>query len=176
MGHKLLITSVLSEIPELDKVYIVPNDTPTYKSVNASMQDRYMMLKLLFAKVPKAIPAMFDKGESLTRDTVRKLCDLTQEDKITFILGSDCYLDINNWGGVEYLKKHCSLAVAERPGWSLPQETLWPEVVILKTKMPEISSTTTRILLQGKNKSKATKKMLHKDVLEYIEMKGLYAK
>jgi nicotinate-nucleotide adenylyltransferase len=171
MGHKKVVRAAIKEVG-IDKLYVVPNESPSYKKPNASMEQRYLMLKLMLADVKNAAPAMIEKGNSLTWITVQYLMQLHKINKIELVIGTDCYLDINNWDNVEFLREHCNLVVAAREGFKIPPEPLFPNVTFLKEKMPEISSTETRKLL--KKQTTIDKDLFHPKVLEFVQSKGLY--
>jgi nicotinate-nucleotide adenylyltransferase len=129
-------------------------------------------LKLMLSGVENAAPSMIEKGDSLTWKTVNYLLNLHKTDMVYLVIGTDCYLDINNWDNADFLRKHCHLVVASREGYEAPPEPLFPNVTYLSEKIPGISSTETRKFLKKNNK--LDKKIIHPKVFEFTQSKGLY--
>ena len=183
-GHVALGLAALDEVG-LDKLIVMPAHIQPFKQHRKIARDvhRLAMARLAFEGREGVEVSDYEiqKGDiSYSFDTMMHLKSLYPKDELFFVMGTDSFLKVDRWYKGEDLLENFSFIVSSRPGY--PEKALesrikfygmdyGTNIVRLRTKMPEISSTEIReTALLGESISH----LVPKAVEEYIEENGLY--
>lgn len=177
-GHKNILQQSIKQM-QLDKVYVIPNNTPPHKKLpinTPSTKQRFEMCKILCNKIEKTIVSDIEislGGQSFTIDTVKYIKNLYKNDDICLIIGADSFISFEKWKNFEEILSMCSLLVFEREHLKSSlnhkkymQEKYNANIFMIKTKVLQISSSQIRQNLYNE--------FLDKEILEYIEKNNLY--
>lgn len=183
-GH-LNIAHEALDLLQLDKVIFMPSGNPPHKQ-NSSITDgkiRYELIKLgidgdKFFQVSDY--EINKQGFSYTYQTLEHFRDMEPGTSWYFLVGADCLIDIESWKKVDKILEFATLAVFNRPGYSIEQvvkqkekiEGIYgKEIVYLKSPLLDISSTKIRnLIIEDKDASL----FMPKDVINRIKELNLY--
>lgn len=146
LGHLIVAQEVMERLG-LAEVRFVPASQPWMKSGRniASAEDRLRMLQLSLEENPHLVIDNRDlkrPGASYTIDTLKEMRkDLGPDVELFFILGVDALRGFPSWKDPGEIIKLCTLVVAPRPGYRLPN------VAGLEARVPGIKSRS--IILEG---------------------------
>ncbi|MBI3896265.1 MAG: nicotinate (nicotinamide) nucleotide adenylyltransferase [Acidobacteria bacterium] len=183
----------------LDLIYFVPASMPPHKqgrSVTA-FHHRYAMVALACAGESRFLPSLleapeFDPGKpNYAITTVRKLIQqLSEKDRLYFLIGTDAFLDIHHWHEWKALLECCDFIIASRPGFPIseiaqviPQELrggpadgnsiplLRTRLHLLTTVDADISSSAIRQLA---SEGQPIRGLVPAAVEEYVQKLGLF--
>ncbi len=183
-GHVALGLAAMEEVG-LDKLIVMPAHIQPFKQHRKIAQDehRLAMARLAFEGREGVEVSDFEmtKGDiSYSYDTMSYLRTIYPYDDLYFVMGTDSFLKVDRWYKGEDLLEEFSFIVSSRPGY--PEKVLeskirfiaedyGTEIIRLRTKMPEISSTEIRdAALFGESISH----LVPRAVEEYIYKNGLY--
>ena len=183
-GHVALGLAAMEEV-ELDKLIVMPAHIQPFKQHKKIAQDehRLAMARLAFEGREGVEVSDYElaKGDiSYSYDTMAYLKSIYPYDDLYFVMGTDSFLKVDRWYKGESLLEEFSFIVSSRPGY--PEKILdykirfliedyGTEIIRLRTKMPEISSTEIReAALFGESISH----LVPKAVEDYIYANGLY--
>ncbi|MCR4944246.1 MAG: nicotinate-nucleotide adenylyltransferase [Clostridium sp.] len=179
-------TNIAKEAKEkldLDKVIFIPAGSQPLK-----LDKKVTKASLRFNMVKKAIEGFkgFEvsdyeikkQGLSYTFETLEHFHK--EEEKLYFITGADCLLDLEKWGNVKRIFELCTLVVLTRPGYD--NEKLYKqkeyienkyngEIIIFESEGLDISSTEIREKVKT---GKDIRRLVTKEVFELIKDNGLY--
>lgn len=169
----LAIVQVLCSM--FDEVWIVPNgDVYHYQDKSLTrFTKRVDMLKLMFQDNPKVIIQLFDETSEFKGTEYR----LKVYNHPTFVMGSDCFVDIVNWKNSEVLIRDNSFLVFPRGNFTneLFEKAIKEEPLLCKYSknfsflsypIPNVSSTTYRLNQKDE--------LVTKEVNQYIKENHLY--
>ena len=170
IAHLELAKIVLQEF-DLDKIVFVPMSDFYIKKGLISQEHRYNMLKLLTKDENDLEISNFEFNcqKRLYAIDAFKMIDEMYNCEKYFIMGSDNYINIENWKNFEELKKF-NYIILDR----LNQIKLDKNVKILKNKVfSKMSSSQVRnYIVEGKDVSE----YIAQDVYKYIKQNKLYLK
>ena len=184
IGHINALKAFYDEF-DFDRLYVIPVFVPPHKSLKSdvSTEDRLNMSRLAFANVSEKI-AVSDleikrRGKSYTADTIKHFKDQGC-DEIYFLCGTDMLLTLDMWYRPDYILSNAKIVFARRENdiantekiaekIKLYKERFSAEIIELKTKVLEISSTQIREGLE-----RGSGEFLSPSVLDYIIKHGLY--
>ncbi|MDN6640526.1 MAG: nicotinate-nucleotide adenylyltransferase [Tetragenococcus sp.] len=157
----------------LEKVYLMPSNEPPHvdhkETIAAS--HRVKMLELATADNPLLAIEKSElerEGKSYTYDTMKILTEKYPETDFYFILGGDMVADLPNWHKIDELLQMVHFVGVKRPNY--PRQTTYP-IIWLDVPDMNVSSTDLRKkIAQGCS----VNYLLPKNVLHYIQEKGLY--
>lgn len=186
LGHKKLAESALKEA-ELDEVIIMPNNIQPFKVDKDVSTDfhRLNMVNLTFKKCDKISVSTLevDKDDiSYTYDTLKILKEGHRKNEIFFILGTDSFMNLDQWyKGIELLKEFnfiCGVREGyEEDDLDLKSDEYFKKystkTIKLKTKLPLISASEIRRLA---SEGKPINHLVTGEVEKYIRDNGLYLK
>jgi nicotinate-nucleotide adenylyltransferase len=118
-GHLVPVESAVKEL-ELDVVHYMPAYIPPHKASNqlTNPYHRTAMLALAIQQYPKyrLFPYELEKGKvSFTVNTIREIKrQLSSEDLLYFIIGTDSFLEIDTWYEYENLIQLCNFIIINR--------------------------------------------------------------
>jgi nicotinate-nucleotide adenylyltransferase len=174
LGHLIMAEQVL-DLCGLDEVRFMPNNLPPHKvkASNSTTDDRFRMLKLAISDQPlfqiEAIELERD-GKSYTYDTMVLLKDREPDNEFYFIIGGDMIDYLPKWYKVDELFQLVHFIGVKRPTYI--GETDYP-VKFVNTPSIHLSSS---MLREKIAKGESVKYLLPDQVINYIEVKGLYGK
>lgn len=184
IGHIGAFKAFLEQF-SFDKVFVIPVFTPPHKNLKSSVnaQDRLCMSNLAFGGIaPNVVVSDLEirrQGKSYTADTIKYFKEQGYDD-IYFLCGTDMLLTLGFWYNPEYILKNANIVFARRECDLENTEKIADKIqeyerkygatiIPLNVNVLEISSTEIR---EDLAKGKST--YLSKEVLDYIEAKGLY--
>lgn len=191
-GHLQAVTQA-AEVLGLSRVHWVLSARPPHKnSVSASIADRYAMLQLALADLPKFV---IDDREirraekSYTVDTVASFSAEYPDERLVVIIGADSLAGLPSWYQYETLVEQVSWVALQRPGYTInvpdelqarvvekPAELLQRapgHIWIYQDSNIDISSTEIRTTL-SEGREELAQEYLPSSVLNYIRTKQLY--
>ena len=156
-GHVALGLAAMDEVG-LDKLIVMPAHIQPFKQHRKIARDihRLNMARLAFEGREGVEVSDYEmtKGDiSYSYDTMSYLKSLYPDDELYFVMGTDSFLKVDRWYKGEDLLEEFSFIVSSRPGYPekvleakmrFIEEDYGTEIIRLKTKMPEISSTEIR--------------------------------
>ncbi len=109
---------------KLDKILFMPAYMPPHKEKEgiAEAKHRWVMVKEAVAPYPRLVPSSLEMdmgGPSYSINTIRKIKQKFQVDRLFFILGVDAFLEIETWKNYREVLKSCDFIVLSRPGYHL---------------------------------------------------------
>ena len=121
VGHMLCAQEALAAL-ELDRVLLVPVNTPPHKAMPADPgpEVRAELCRLAVADAAGIEVSAIEverPGPSYTVDTLRALHDADPGDQLTFIAGADQACGLPGWREPAAVLELADLAVAEREAW-----------------------------------------------------------
>lgn len=178
IGH-LLIAQTVCEAEGFDKVIFIPANRSPSKKVATVQKNRVEMLELAVEGNPNFEISDLEirrGGISYTIDTLRAFKDqiVSDDDEISFMIGSDSLLDFKNWKESKEIIKMCNIIVAIRPGFRPSDIPSWLLHGIQFANIPrfEISSSNIR---KRWIEDKTIRYMVTLPVWEYINKHNLYS-
>lgn len=182
-GHVNLVKECL-EKTVLDMVYIVPNFIQPFEEnkIKVSTEDRINMLEIAFKDVDNTYISHFEinrKGISYTYKTLDYFKEKHRGEKISFISGSDSFVDIHKYKKGDYILANFSQIIALRSheantilktAIKEAEDKYGAEVVLIDNKVVDAASSDIKENLKIRSKVLA----LPEGVGEYIKKKGLY--
>lgn len=171
-GHLHLIKTLLAT-EQFDCFVVIPAGDPYQKSLNASAEERFSMIKVALAQEDVEISdcEIRRSGPSYAIDTVKEMKVLFPSERYTWILGSDAFAGLPTWNRFEELSKEIKFLVVKRPGSPEPQPIPGVEFEVVEISALDISSTSIRKHLKNGEDVGA---LLPASVDSYIKERGLY--
>jgi len=187
LGHATVAAAAAKQI-QTEKVIFVPAKCSPLKGFapHADDADRLRMIELTLADHETFLVSdceLHRPAPSYTLETVRHFKkEYGPETTVHWLLGADSINDLVHWYGIEALIDECTVTTMQRAGYRTPDfdqfESVWgAERVgklkrnVVQTPLLDISSTEIRKrLCAGGNVAG----MLHPDVIEYVNERGLY--
>jgi len=170
VGHVELARAALEEL-KLDRLLLIPSGDPPYKQPCAGRADRLTMTRLAAEDIPGAEVSDIEvtrSGHTYAVDTVKFLKKTHPDDELIYILGSDAAGRVDNWKGIDKIRKRCTFACVVRKGAA---DAVPEGMLRLETEIPEISSQAIRAgICEGRDISG----LVPTKVGGYIYRRGLY--
>lgn len=178
LGHLLNIEFVRDQL-NLDRVLFIPAKDPVHKKINTQITplERMEMLELAVKNNSYfEISSMEIERESAsyTFYTLNELKDKYKDDEFFLIIGSDSFNELDTWKSFPEIIKSVNIAVIRRPGDSeLRKDLLADALNVISINNPEINLSSTLIRERVKL-AKSIRYMVPDEVIDYINLKGLY--
>lgn len=184
LAHVALGEAAIKEAG-LRKLIVMPARTQPFKQGRETAEDihRKTMTRLAFMDNEKAEVSDYEMDGDALSYTVKTLTYLKRqypEDEIFFISGTDSFLEMEKWyRGTEILSKF-SFAVSVRPGYREEElrdkiaeygQKYGSKVILIKAKMPAISSTMVRERIAL---GESVAELVPPQVERYMTENGLY--
>lgn len=182
-AHLLMLKSV-AELDFVDKVLVVPTNIPPHKSIEGYCADgvhRLNMCSAMCEGMDKAVVSDIElkrEGKSYSFDTLTEL--RKTYDNLMLLIGGDMLAEFTTWYNYEGILKLAGILAVRRIGVDNEEfdsavsslRKMGGTVIVLDTKVPDISSTEIRneALLNGEE----LKGLVPKKVFNYIKENGLY--
>ena len=178
-GHLQLAKTILEKTP-CEHVQFLPCHLPVHRGpTQATAQQRREMIELAIAPYPQFSLNDSELKQNQPSYTINTLKHLPQP--IYFCMGIDAFAKLSTWYQWEHLLYYCHLIIANRPGYTLEENT--PEYLLLEQEknhgrilmlnMPpmDISATLIRQKIQ---QGESLEQLLPLEVNDYIKQKKLY--
>lgn len=184
IGHLLLAEHAREQF-HLDKVYIMPNGTPAYKSdhVVTGSPMRTEMAALAIAGNPGFELSLIEverEGNTYTYETLEAMRNMNPADTYYFIIGADSLFTFSQWKKPQRIADNCILLIANRDNVSMEEikaqiarlkERFGADIRILECPTVDISSA----MIRGRvSEGKSIRYYVPDAVADYISDKGLY--
>lgn len=175
------------EILGLDQVIFIPSANPPHKA-GPEIESFYHRLKMVELAIEgiegfsvSNIENKINHKKSYTVDTLKALKLIYPEDKLFFIVGSDCIFDMEKWNQAGEIFKYCEIAIFERPDIA-KREALEKEIAYLgkkyNAKMSFVGAFTDNVSSSEIRQKITSKSMeieeLDEKILSYIKNNNLY--
>lgn len=186
-GHRNVVDSLLKQMPDIDRVIIMPAHVNPFKSEEdrtgrATDEQRLEMCRLAFADEPRCIISDYEitqGGLSYTVLTLEHLRELYPHDRFILTLGSDSLKSLPHWYRFDEIAALAEIAAVSRSAedslkiadYSAAVEKAGGRVKIIEAEPFDISSTYIR-----KNffKNEDLSCYIDKNVVEYIMSENIY--
>lgn len=184
-GH-FVIAQTAFEALGLGKVLFIPTGKIVYKDTcgEADGRHRFNMLKSVIDSNPDfelSDTELKRSGTSYTADTLTRLKEGEYKDaELYFLVGADSLDYMDKWYRPEVIFSLCTVAVAERRGFSsdevenkikLLNEKFGAKIIRLSMPMIDVSST---MLREMAGEGRSIRYLTHDSVIEYINKHNLY--
>ena len=183
-GHLSIAEAALDEF-ELDEICLLPNFVQPFKVGRkiTSPHHRVNMVNLIAEKHPEFRTLKreaFSDEVSYTYKTMKSLKEENPENIYYFILGTDSFLNIENWYKAEMLVREFPIIIGERPGYREEEtynlvhklESAYnADIGILNNNILEISSTEIKDNIR---RGISISEMVPPEIERYILDHGLY--
>jgi len=186
-GH-VIAAKAFFEAVNPDKLLIIPTLIPPHKQITFHDEplDRLEMLKLAFQDEPLFSKKIFISDYELNSPppsyTVNTLRHFQKDDqRITFLVGTDMFLTLDEWKEPEEIFKLCRIALMKRESeisdisayidkkLLIYRNKYNADIIVVNHQPVEISSSDIR-----NGDDKIRKKYLPKSVYNYIKERGIY--
>ena len=171
-AHLIVADQVYHQLG-LDKIYLMPTYEPPHvdHKTTISSELRLEMLQLALASDHHLEIETLEinrTGKSYTYETMKTLTKLNPDVDYYFIIGGDMVEYLPKWYKVEELMGLVQLVGVRRPNYPItsPYPLIWVDVPLM-----DISSS---LIREKVAKGDSVNYLLPRDVINYIETKGLY--
>jgi nicotinate-nucleotide adenylyltransferase len=170
VGHLAIANAALESVP-LDRVLFVPARRAPLKDRGpvADEEDRLRMLELAVGGEPRFSVSRIELDRAGPSYTVETLEQLTGNDDLFLILGSDAMANLPRWKDAARIAQLATLTVAERPG--APERMGDAPIVRFDAPRLDISS---RELRARMSRGLSLRYLVPEPVWRHIEARGLY--
>ncbi len=174
IGHLILAGDVWDNV-SLDKIVFLVNYHPPHKTVYASFEDRFNMVKEAIDGIPHFEASDFEARAgvvpSYTVKVLEKYIEYNPDAGLFLIVGMDQVASLKSWYNYEKLINMVNFIILKRPGWEAPSDLNLRRVVYLDERLVEISSTEIRERIR---EGRSIKYLVPERVEKYILDKKLY--
>lgn len=172
MAHLIMADQVGTSLG-LEKVYLMPTNEPPHVDYKETIDanHRVKMLELAIEDNPLLAIEKSElerKGKSYTYDTMKLLTQKHPDTDFYFIIGGDMVAYLPKWYKIDELMQLVQFVGVKRPDYS--KETSYPIIWIDVPDMNISSTNLRKKIAQGCS----VNYLLPKNVLHYIQEKGLY--
>ena len=178
LGHLLNIEFVREQL-NLDRVLFIPAKDPVHKKIYVKVAplERMEMLELAVKNNSYFEVSSLEierESASYTFYTLNELRNKYKDDEFYLIIGSDSFNELDTWKSFPEIIKTVNIAVIRRPGDpELRKDILVNALNIIPINNPEINISSTLIRERVKL-NKSIRYMVPDEVIDYINLKGLY--
>lgn len=193
-GHVQIIENFIRSV-HLDELIVLPNGNPPHKEKRIDAGDKLHLVHLALGHIKNLRiddREVQKKSPSYAYLTYQEIKNENPKDDLVWIMGSDSFLDLENW--YEHVKflEEVNILVLERPGHTIEESSdisrrLKDKIVLnveelknskgkiffLKINPIKITSTDIRELIKN---DEDVSDLLNKEVYDFIKNKNLYRK
>jgi len=175
-GHLHVARQVLKKLG-LNRVIFVPTYIPPHKKIagNAKPADRLAMLKLATRGQRQFSVLDYEIRQRRTSYSIRTVSFLKSKfgknARLFFLIGADSLPGLNKWKNIKKLRGLAQFVAVPRHGHNLC--SCPSSVIELNIKKKKASSSNIRFYIRNR---KPVGGLIPREVLSYIEKKGLYGK
>lgn len=184
-GHTMLAKEVLNQFPDIEQLFIMPNNMPAYKESNdiISSEHRINMLNIASKDLNNTCVSDMEivrGGNTYTIDTLRQIKNSNNKIKIYFVIGADSLYSIHKWREFQEIFDDCIIIAAKRDcdledviSYSEDLKAKYPNLTIefLNTHSVNISSSQLR---KDISCNIFDTEYLDENVISYIKSNNLY--
>ncbi len=193
-GHVKIIENFL-KLVHLDELIVVPNGNPPHKEKRIEAGDKLQLVHLALGHIKNLridSREVQKKSPSYAYLTYQEIKIENPRDNLVWIMGSDSFLDLENWFEHKKFLEEVNILVLERPGHKIEESSdIWsrlkPKIVLnveelknskgkiffLKINPIKVTSTDIRELIKN---DENVSDLLKKEVYDLIKDKNLYKK
>ena len=190
LAHREIL-QILSDMPEVDRILVMPTYRPPHKDCTVSYENRYEMARLSFGDIEKVEISDFEsryEGASYASEMLPRIRDEVGD--FYYVIGGDSLMKILNWHDSTTVLRNADLMVFPRGEqgselFDMRQRILdmsfGRSIEILPYPMPDISSTLLRGVLPllaspiiPDELSEYLDTIISHNVTEYIKAHQLY--
>lgn len=168
IGHVLAALYVLETSP-VDELWVLPTFRHPFEKELAPFDQRVAMCELAFGRMADLTVLDVEAHLQLpsrTLHTVEHLASHHPDVTFSLVVGTDVWAERNLWYGFDRLEKMVSFIVLGRRGYLGPTDG--------PAMLPDVSSSRVRAALAAGRRTAELAAAVPRDVLRYIEEKGLY--
>lgn len=118
-GHILLAEKCIARLAP-KKLLLIPSGDSFWKfsAMTADYEARLQMCRIAASSVPQIEVSDIERGRRgvYIADTVRAMKRQYPGQQLVLLMGSDTAATICRWYGLDVIREHCVIAVADRPG------------------------------------------------------------
>ncbi|MBR4073388.1 MAG: nicotinate (nicotinamide) nucleotide adenylyltransferase [Clostridia bacterium] len=181
IGHYEMLAAI-NDLSFVDEIFVMPDKIPPHKICDflASDKDRIEMCKIACKDFNKAKLCLIEferDGKSYTYDTVCALKEKYPDKEFYLVCGGDMITSFKTWYNWDVLLKEVGILAFYRVGEGEKFDTeiaslknLGGKITLVNKDITEVSSTELRKNIESDKNTK----LIPKDILTYINEKGLY--
>ncbi|MCR5687140.1 MAG: nicotinate-nucleotide adenylyltransferase [Lachnospiraceae bacterium] len=184
IGHLMLAENAM-EYCGLDEVLIMPSGCSYFKDQNevAAKEHRMNMTALAIEDNPGFVLSSIEadrEGNSYTCETLQTLCEMNDNVRYYYIIGSDTLFSMESWKDPEEIFNRCTVVCALRSEEEKDQvrqkaselkDRFGADIIIMDIPAVPVSSTMVRTLM---SKGMSCRYYLDDKVRDYIKKNRLY--
>lgn len=175
-GHCLVAEQVLEKRPDIDEVWLIPDNTHPFSKKRAqtvaSADDRLAMVSLCSRHNIKASRVAMDLGGvSYSIKTVAHLQHVMPH-RFEFIIGSDGLLEFHKWKDAKKLSHLIRFIVFPRAGF--PVQRVPGQFTVIDEKDAIVSSVSSTVIRKRVSEGKSIAGLVPSAVNKYIQQHQLY--
>jgi len=177
LGHQILALCALA-LEDIDALWVIPCADHPFSKKLSTFDHRMEMCRLAFGSMDKRVKIVDIErtlpGPSYTVQTLEAIRKKQPAASLTFIMGSDVYLDLPKWREPERIAQLCQLAVFLRQGGGKidPAQNPYQARVHNEFVLPHVKSTLIRDSLRSGISQSA---FVDRRVLKYVNEQKLYS-
>lgn len=194
-GHTKTISYLLKLIP-FKKIIVIPNARPPQdKEVIGSVEDRLTMTLLAFKKHKRVVVddrESLRPGPSYAIDTVKEILKEEKVSRLSMIVGSDVFAEIDTWHHWEELFRLVHFVVMKRPDFPIPKKKKSFQLInkgnsieelakadgtgkVIEVKVEPINVSSTRIR-KNLATARSIESLVSSEVRDYLLINKLYGR
>ena len=194
-GHTKTISYLLKLIP-FKKIIVIPNARPPQdKEVIGSVEDRLTMTLLAFKKHKRVVVddrESLRPGPSYAIDTVKEILKEEKVSRLSMIVGSDVFAEIDTWHHWEELFRLVHFVVMKRPDYPIPKKKKSFQLInkgnsieelakadgtgkVIEVKVEPINVSSTRIR-KNLATARSIESLVSSEVRDYLLINKLYGR
>lgn len=178
IAHLIIAEEVLSSL-SLSKIIFIPTYYPPHKTAVTSFEHRVKMLslaienneKFIISDIEKKTKEKYNIESSYSIYTIKELKRVYPNKELYFIIGSDQYLEFENWYQPEKILKEIKICVLLRYGYEIAQRENKENLIFLPVSQLAIKSSEIRERIKN---NKPFRYFLPEKVYKYIIENKLY--
>lgn len=186
-GHRNVVEALLREIPDIERVIIMPAHVNPFKSDDdrsgrATDEQRLEMCRLAFGDIPQCIVSDFEirqGGLSYTVLTLEHLAACYPEDRLILTVGSDSLESLPTWyrfGDIAKMADIAAVSRSDKDSFGIEENAAavraaGGRVTVIPAKPFDISSTSIRKKIFNNEEITC---YIDKNVVKYIMSENIY--
>lgn len=173
-SHLRVAKEVLKDLPEVDEVWLLPDNQHDWKTLEASPQDRLKMLKNLeHDRIKVSDIAVQRGGKTITLDIIKHLQATTLHTYV-WICGADQLETFPLWGDdIRELEEKLTFIIYPRIGYDIPKVLPKHSIVMHPVDFIATDDSSTEIRKRVKD-GLPISELMPKEIEEYIREHELY--
>lgn len=174
IGHLITALDALTEL-NLDEIWFLVSYNPPHRNENAPFEKRLKMVELSLKNFNKFKPCAIEKKLALEKSyslfVIKEIKKRFPDHNFWFLIGSDQFKKFKEWYKPEEVVKEVKVVVLKRGEEDLSQYPFSENVLFLKNRCIEVSSSEIRKRVR---EGREIKFLVKDEVEEFIKKEGLY--